>query len=117
PAWPRAPVHERTLTASSSSYQHPYETCVRLLYNTGLRPSAVEFPLPPPPFPLTELNPMIIDCHGHYTTAPKQLQDYRDAQIAALKNPTGSATKGVLNISDDELRESVQPQLNFQRER
>src|SRR6187200_1466558 len=60
---------------------------------------------------------MIIDCHGHYTTAPKQLQDYRDAQIAALKNPGGSATKGVLNISDDELRESVQPQLNFQRER
>ena len=60
---------------------------------------------------------MIIDCHGHYTTAPKQLQDYRDAQIAALKSPTGSPTKGVLNISDDELRESVQPQLNFQRER
>ena len=28
---------------------------------------------------------MIIDCHGHYTTAPKQLQAYRDAQIAALK--------------------------------
>jgi len=60
---------------------------------------------------------MIIDCHGHYTTAPKQLQDYRDAQIAALKNPSPSSGKGVLNISDDELRESVQPQLNFQRER
>ena len=24
---------------------------------------------------------MIIDCHGHYTTAPKQLQDYRDAGL------------------------------------
>jgi len=60
---------------------------------------------------------MIIDCHGHYTTAPSQLQDYRDEQIAALKNPTASPAKGALNISDDELRESVQPQLNFQRDR
>jgi len=60
---------------------------------------------------------MIIDCHGHYTTAPAQLQDYRDEQIAALKNTGASRSKGVLNISDDELRESVQPQLNFQRDR
>src|SRR5688572_32456559 len=59
---------------------------------------------------------MIIDCHGHYTTAPKQLQAYRDGQIAALK--AGSAAeRGVLTISDDELRESVQPQLTFQRDR
>ena len=29
---------------------------------------------------------MIIDCHGHYTTAPKPLQDYRDTQIAGLKD-------------------------------
>ena len=28
---------------------------------------------------------MIIDCHGHYTTAPGALQKFRDAQIAALK--------------------------------
>jgi len=28
---------------------------------------------------------MIIDCHGHYTTAPRALQAYRDAQIAALE--------------------------------
>ena len=27
---------------------------------------------------------MIIDCHGHYTTAPKALIAWRDAQIAAL---------------------------------
>ena len=25
---------------------------------------------------------MIIDCHGHYTTAPAELQTFRDAQIA-----------------------------------
>ena len=28
---------------------------------------------------------MIIDCHGHYTTAPKPLQDFRDAQLAQIK--------------------------------
>ena len=30
---------------------------------------------------------MIIDCHGHYTTAPPALQEYRDAQLARLKDP------------------------------
>ena len=31
---------------------------------------------------------MIIDCHGHYTTAPKALGDYREQQKADLKkNP------------------------------
>jgi len=61
---------------------------------------------------------MIIDCHGHYTTAPKQLQDYRDGQTAALKNPSSAPSKGTLNISDDEIRESLEgAQLKFQRER
>ena len=60
---------------------------------------------------------MIIDCHGHYTTAPKQLQDYRDAQIAGLKT-SSPKTKGALTISDDEIRESLEgAQLKFQRER
>ena len=30
---------------------------------------------------------MIIDCHGHYTTAPKALEEYRKRQIEDLKNP------------------------------
>jgi len=60
---------------------------------------------------------MIIDCHGHYTTAPKQLQAYRDGQIAALKTGSRPTDRGMLTISDDELRESVQPQLKFQRDR
>ena len=54
---------------------------------------------------------MIIDCHGHYTTAPKQLQDFRDAQLA------GSSPQ-LAPISDDELRESVEGnQLRILRER
>ena len=60
---------------------------------------------------------MIIDCHGHYTTAPKQLQAFRDDQIAELKAPPPARTRHPLQISDDELRASVQPQLNFQRDR
>ena len=61
---------------------------------------------------------MIIDCHGHYTTAPNELQKYRDDQIAALKNPAGVAAKANLRISDDQIRESLEgAQLKFQRER
>ena len=61
---------------------------------------------------------MIIDCHGHYTTAPKGLQTYRDAQIAALQDPSHVPSKGKLNVSDDQIRESLESaQLKFQRER
>ena len=62
---------------------------------------------------------MIIDCHGHYTTAPAQLGDYREAQKAALKiDPCHVGEKGVVTISDDEIRESLEgAQLRLQRER
>jgi 4-oxalmesaconate hydratase len=59
---------------------------------------------------------LIIDCHGHYTTAPTQLQDFRDAQLAALGG-CGSAPQMAV-VSDDELRESVEGnQLRILRER
>jgi 4-oxalmesaconate hydratase len=32
--------------------------------------------------------PLIIDCHGHYTTAPKALEEWRNKQIAGLKDPS-----------------------------
>jgi 4-oxalmesaconate hydratase len=61
---------------------------------------------------------MIIDCHGHYTTAPKELLAYRDEQIAALKTPSQTPAKRALNITDDQIRESLEgAQLKFQRER
>lgn len=62
---------------------------------------------------------MIIDCHGHYTTVPPQLGEYRDAQKAALEDdPTHVGDKGTIDISDDELVESVEAnQLRLQRER
>ena len=34
---------------------------------------------------------MIIDCHGHYTTAPKALEAWRNRQIAGIKDPAVSA--------------------------
>jgi 4-oxalmesaconate hydratase len=61
--------------------------------------------------------PLVIDIHGHYTTAPKALAAFRQAQIAALADPNRKPSISSLKISDDELRESVQPQIAFQRER
>jgi 4-oxalmesaconate hydratase len=60
---------------------------------------------------------LIIDCHGHYTTAPAALQKYRDAQIAHFKAP-GSAAPAMPHMRDDEIRESIEKnQLKLQRER
>ena len=61
---------------------------------------------------------MIIDIHGHYTTAPKELEAYRQKQIADLKEPAHARSKGTLSISDDQIRESIEKaQLKLQRER
>lgn len=62
---------------------------------------------------------MIIDCHGHYTTAPPALGEYREKQKAALKeDPQHIGDKGVINLRDDEIRESLENnQLKLQRER
>ena len=57
---------------------------------------------------------MIIDCHGHYTTAPKALEQFRERQLAE----PGRAQKQPIAISDDEIRESLEKnQLRIQRER
>ena len=59
---------------------------------------------------------MIIDCHGHYTSEPPAMPEYRKQQIAAMNDP--SKAPASLRISDDEIREKVEPaQLKFQRER
>ena len=61
---------------------------------------------------------MIIDCHGHYTTAPAELQAFRDAQIAAIKDPAKTPDVRKLNISDEQIRDSLEKaQLKLQRER
>lgn len=62
---------------------------------------------------------MIIDCHGHYTTTPPQVGEYREKQKALLaENPDYVGEKGRINISDDQIRESIENnQLRLQRER
>lgn len=51
---------------------------------------------------------MIIDVHGHYTTAPAALGAWRDLQIASLADPSRAPSASSLKISDDELRESIE---------
>jgi 4-oxalmesaconate hydratase len=61
---------------------------------------------------------MIIDCHGHYTTEPKALHDFRKHQIEAVKNRAQLPSKAGLKITDDEIRDSLEgAQLKLQRER
>src|SRR3546814_15220403 len=61
---------------------------------------------------------MIIDCHGHYTTAPDDLKVWRQEQIdvhgerSKMRAPDGPA------ITDDQIREGLEAhQLRLQRER
>jgi 4-oxalmesaconate hydratase len=61
---------------------------------------------------------LIIDCHGHYTTEPQELLDWRKRQIAAIGDPSQMPSVDSLKISDDQLRQSVEgAQLKLQRER
>ncbi|HUJ86807.1 MAG TPA: amidohydrolase family protein [Burkholderiales bacterium] len=61
---------------------------------------------------------MIIDCHGHYTTAPKALEAYRKRQLEELGLAGHAPAKGALAISDDQIRQSLESaQLRMQRER
>ena len=60
---------------------------------------------------------MIIDCHGHYTTAPAAHQKFREAQLAAFKDPSAPPAKPA-RISDDEIRETIETnQLKLQKQR
>jgi 4-oxalmesaconate hydratase len=61
---------------------------------------------------------MIIDCHGHYTTAPRALEGWRTQQLDAVARALTRPDPASLAISDDELRESLEKnQLRIQRER
>jgi 4-oxalmesaconate hydratase len=61
---------------------------------------------------------MIIDIHGHYTTAPDALEAWRKQQVAAIANPALMPNRAALRISDDELRESIETnQLAKMKER
>jgi 4-oxalmesaconate hydratase len=59
---------------------------------------------------------LIIDCHGHYTTAPAAHNDWREAQRAAFK--AGESAPPYPAISDDEIRQTLEAnQIRLIRER
>jgi 4-oxalmesaconate hydratase len=59
---------------------------------------------------------VIIDCHGHYTTAPAPHNQWREAQLGAFA--AGTPAPAYPRISDDEIRETIeQNQLKLLRER
>ena len=60
----------------------------------------------------------MIDCHGHYTTEPAELLEWRKKQIDAIGDAPQMPKVDALKISDDQLRQSVEgAQLRLQRER
>jgi len=59
---------------------------------------------------------VIIDCHGHYTTAPKLHNDWREDQLSSFVS--GKAAPAYPTISDDDIRETIENnQLRLLKER
>lgn len=59
---------------------------------------------------------MIIDIHGHYTTAPEAHSQWRVDQLAAFE--AGEPSPAYPNISDDDIRDSIEKnQMKLIRER
>ena len=59
---------------------------------------------------------LVIDCHGHYTTAPAAHNGWREAQKSAFKS--GETPPPYPPITDDEIRETLEKnQIRLLRER
>jgi 4-oxalmesaconate hydratase len=60
---------------------------------------------------------LIIDCHGHYTTAPEPHQAFRKAQLARYADPKLPPVPPA-KISDEQIRETIEKnQLRLQKDR
>lgn len=61
---------------------------------------------------------MIIDCHGHYTTEPEVMKDWRTRQLEQVAAGGFRPTRAMLEISDDAIREGIEGnQRRLQTER
>ncbi|MGW4906283.1 amidohydrolase family protein [Streptomyces sp. NPDC004270] len=61
---------------------------------------------------------MLIDCHGHFTTAPPALGRWRERQIKAFEESGAHVSPDELRMDDDEIRTAIeQGQLKLQDER
>jgi 4-oxalmesaconate hydratase len=66
----------------------------------------------------TPKNPLIIDCHGHFTTAPQSVRAWRATQIEFANDPANGPSIADARVSDDQLRDAIENgQLRLQRER
>ena len=61
---------------------------------------------------------MIIDCHGHYTTEPPKMKEWRENQLKAVEDGDFKPTRALLEIHDDDIREGIEGnQRKLQQER
>ncbi len=61
---------------------------------------------------------MIIDCHGHYTTAPRQHEGWRAQQIGGARGEEAAPPPPRPGMTDDEIRATIEGgQLKVQQER
>jgi 4-oxalmesaconate hydratase len=61
---------------------------------------------------------VIIDCHGHFTTTPPRVMEFRAKQIEAFKATGSAADVPAPHISDDEIRAAIHDnQLKVMKER
>jgi 4-oxalmesaconate hydratase len=59
---------------------------------------------------------VIVDCHGHYTTAPAAHTAWREGQLAAYRS--GTTMPAYPTVSDDDIRQTIEDnQLRLLRER
>jgi 4-oxalmesaconate hydratase len=62
--------------------------------------------------------PFVIDCHGHFTTAPRELETWRNEQVASFGSGSVAPNVADMRISDAQLVEVIeQNQLRLMRER
>ncbi len=61
---------------------------------------------------------LVIDCHGHYTTAPEALNKWREEQIQSIKTGSTAPRVSDLKISDEDIRQTIEEnQLRLMNER
>lgn len=60
---------------------------------------------------------MIIDCHGHFTTAPPSLKAYRQALLAVFEGGGDPNAVERPVFSDQDVQAAIAKQLAFQRDR
>jgi 4-oxalmesaconate hydratase len=68
--------------------------------------------------PSTPGQRLVIDCHGHFTTTPARVQEFRTRQVAHFQATGQDIDEDPPHIGDDELRDAIENnQLKLMQER